>query len=203
MNTSLYKEVKGAINNWWMSLVLGILFIGVAFMLMFMPLEGYVALSIIFSVTMFLCGIFEIAFAVSNKKVLSGWGWYLAGGIIDLILGLLLMCIPALAMGVIPFLVAFWLMFRGFTSAGYSIDLQKLGTNDWGWYLVFGILAILCSFAIIFNPALGALSTIYITAFAFLFIGVFRIMLSFELKRFKGNAKELKEKIEEIKGDIK
>ena len=76
-----------AVKNWWLSLLVGLLYIIVAIYLMFAPLASYVALSILFSVSMFVSGLFEIAFALANKKGISSWGWYLAGGIIDLILG--------------------------------------------------------------------------------------------------------------------
>ena len=85
-------------------------------------------------------------------------------------------------MEVIPFFVAFWLMFRGFSAMGYSMDLQRYGTREWGWYMAFGILAVICSFAIIWQPGIGAMSIVYMLAFAFLIIGFFRVMLSFELK---------------------
>ncbi len=76
-----------AVKNWWLSLLVGLLYIIVAIYLMFAPLASYVALSILFSVSMFVSGLFEIAFALANKKGINSWGWYLAGGIIDLILG--------------------------------------------------------------------------------------------------------------------
>ena len=46
----------------------------------------------------------------------------------------------------------------------------------------FGILAIICSLIILWQPAVGALYVIYMLAFTFLIIGFFRVMLSFELK---------------------
>ena len=85
-----------AVKNWWLSLLVGLLYIIVAIYLMFAPLASYVALSILFSVSMFVSGLFEIAFALANKKGISSWGWYLAGGIIDLILGIFLMASPGL-----------------------------------------------------------------------------------------------------------
>ena len=65
---------------------------------------------------------------------------------------------------------------------GYSIDLKRYGTRDWGWYMAFGILAILCSLLILWQPAIGALYAVYMISFTFLIIGLFRVMLSFELK---------------------
>ena len=111
--------INFGVKNWWVSLLLGLLYILIAICLMFTPLASYVALSVLFSVSMFVSGTLEILFAVTNKKNISSWGWYLASGIIDLILGIYLMANIGLSMAVLPFIVAFWLMFRGFaTGAG-------------------------------------------------------------------------------------
>lgn len=175
---TIYFEVK----NWWVSLFLGLLYILIAICLMFTPLASYVALSVLFSVSMFVSGTLEILFAVTNKKNISSWGWYLASGIIDLILGIYLMSNISLSMAVLPFIIAFWLMFRGFASTGYAMDLKHYEIRNWGWYMAFGVLAILCSIGIIWQPDLGALSLVYMIAYTLLIIGIFRIMLSFELR---------------------
>ena len=179
-----------AVKNWWMSLLLGLLYIAVALCLLFAPVSSYVALSIIFSISILVSGILEIFFAVGNKKIINSWGWYLAGGIIDLLIGIYLVFYPLVSMELIPFIVAFWLMFRGFSATGYSMDLKRYGTRNWGWYMVFGILAILCSIGVIWQPALGAFTLVYMIAYALLIIGIFRVMLSFELKSLHKRNKE-------------
>ena len=199
MNTSFIEEVKSSVKHWWVSLVLGILFVGVAMLMMFRPLEGYQTLVVVFSVCMFASGIFEIIFAAGNRSVLSGWGWFLACGIIDLLMGLFLVRFPELTAAIIPFILAFWIMFRGFSAIGLSIDLNRVGVKGWGWYLVFGILATLCSVAIIWNPGAGALASVFIVAFAFLFMGFFRIMLSFELRDLYKNSQKLKDLLKKNK----
>lgn len=105
---TVFDGIEHSVKNWWMSLILGILYIGVAICLMFAPLSSYVALSIVFSISMLISGILEILFAISNKHV-SSWGWYLAGGIIDLIIGIYLVAYPMVSMEIIPFLIAFCL----------------------------------------------------------------------------------------------
>lgn len=183
-------RIDYAVKYWWLSLLLGIVFILFAIYLMFSPLASYIALSILFSVSMFVSGVFEIAFAVSNRRNISSWGWYLTGGIIDLILGIFLMANPGLSMSVLPFILAFWLMFRGFSATGYAMDLKRYGTRNWGWYLAFGILAILCAIGIIWQPSIGAFTLVYMVAYALLIIGVFRIMVAFELKNLHKRHKE-------------
>ena len=83
-----------AVKNWWMSLLLGLLYIAVALCLLFAPVSSYVALSVIFSISILVSGILEIFFAAGNKKTISSWGWYLAGGIIDLLIGIYLVFYP-------------------------------------------------------------------------------------------------------------
>ncbi len=183
-------RIDTAVKYWWLSLLIGILFIIFSIYLMFSPVASYIALSILFSVAMFVSGLFEIAFAISNKNNISSWGWYLTGGIIDLILGIFLMANPGLSMSVLPFILAFWLMFRGFSATGYSMDLKRYGTRNWGWYMAFGILAILCSIGIIWQPGIGAFTLVYMIAYALLIIGIFRVMLAFELRSLHKHNKE-------------
>ena len=49
---TVFDGIEHSVKNWWMSLILGILYIGVAICLMFAPLSSYVALSIVFSISM-------------------------------------------------------------------------------------------------------------------------------------------------------
>ena len=75
---TIFDELQQEVKNWWISLILGILYVIVAISLMFSPLSGYAVLSILFSVSMLFSGLLEISFAVSNRRRVSSWGWYLA-----------------------------------------------------------------------------------------------------------------------------
>ena len=121
---TVFNEIKHSVKNWWTSLLLGIVYIIVALWLMFSPLSSYVALSIVFSISMLISGILEIIFSLSNRK----------------------------------------------------------GVPSWGWYMAFGILAIICALIILWQPAVGALYVVYMISFTFFIIGLFRVMLSFELR---------------------
>ena len=63
---TIFDELKQEVKNWWVSLILGILYVAVALGLMFFPFNGYAALSILFSISMLVSGLLEIAFAVSK-----------------------------------------------------------------------------------------------------------------------------------------
>jgi len=188
-------KINSTVKNWWISLLLGILYVALAIFLLYNPLATYITLSILFAVFMFVSGLFEIMFAVNNRNNLSSWGWYLAGGIIDLLIGLLLIAVPGLSMEVLPFILAFWLMFRGFSGVGTAMDMRRYGTKNWGWILFIAILAIIFSIAIIWIPAAGALSFVFITAYAFIAFGIFRIVLAFELRSLYKHNQEYHKRI--------
>ncbi len=195
MDRTLFEEVRSAVRNWWVSLIVGVLFIALALFLMFRPIQGYEALVVFFSVCIFLSGVLETIFAISNRNVLYGWGWYFAAAIIDLILGIVLISLPAVTAALIPIILAIWIMFRGFSAIGSSMELRRMKVSAWGWYLAFGIVAILCSIAIIWNPMAGAIASLYVVAFSFLIMGFFRIMLGFELRNLYGNIQNIHKRI--------
>lgn len=132
---TVFNEIQHSVKNWWTSLLLGIVYIIVALWLMFSPLSSYVALSIVFSISMLISGILEIIFSLSNRKGVPSWGWYLVGGIIDLILGIYLIAYPMVSMEVIPFIIAFWLMFRASpppaTPSTSNVTALATGAGTW------------------------------------------------------------------------
>ena len=64
----LVGGLGNAAKNWWMSLLLGLLYIAVALCLLFAPVSSYVALSVIFSISILVSGILEIFFCCRKQK---------------------------------------------------------------------------------------------------------------------------------------
>lgn len=183
MESTVLSTVKSSTKNWWLSIILGVLFILLGIWVFRTPLASYISLSMLFSVFIFISGIFGIIFAVSNRKQMEGWGWHLAGGILDLLIGSLLVLHPAVTMTILPFYVGFWVLFRGIFGIGLSFQFKSFGVPNWGLLLVFGILTVLFSFLLLLNPAFTGLWIVYMTAFAFIVMGIFRIILGFNLRK--------------------
>lgn len=130
-------------KNWWISLLFGVLFLFAGFWVFRIPQESYITLSIVFSVFILVSGIFEIAFTLSNRDEIQGWGWYFTGGILDLIIGGLLISHPAMNIAILPIYVGFWLLFRSTMSTGFAFSLNSAGVANWGWLLVARISTLL------------------------------------------------------------
>jgi uncharacterized membrane protein HdeD (DUF308 family) len=116
---------------------------------------------------------------------MDGWGWTLASGILDLVIGLYLCSFPVVTMAVLPFVLGFWLLFRGFAAIGLAFEIKAYGSSDWGWLLFLAILIIFFGFMVLARPAFGVANIIVWTALAFIMAGIFRIYISLKLRGLK------------------
>ncbi|MGO4292244.1 HdeD family acid-resistance protein [Chitinophaga sp. RAB17] len=179
------SAIRNNVKYWWLYLLNGIIFLIAGFIVFSNPFSSYVLLSIFFSVTLFVTGIFEIAFALSNRKGHTGWGWSLASGIVDVVIGGILIGYPSVSMAVIPLFLAFWFMFKGISLIGFSIQLQSDRIPNWGWLLVGGIILIIIAIVILDNPALGVAAILGLMAAAFWATGILSILFAFRLRQVK------------------
>ena len=179
------NQIKKSIKYWYIPLILGILLILAGAWVFSTPLASYITLSLFFAVTFLVVGIFQIFHAVTNRNDLDGWGWYLIGGIFDLVLGILLISQIGATMLVLAFFVGFGVLFRSIMGIGHSIELKKFGAKDWGILLFFGILGVLFSFILIWNPIFAGLTVVFYTGMAFIMAGLFEIFVSLRLRKLK------------------
>jgi uncharacterized membrane protein HdeD (DUF308 family) len=199
---SVIKKSKFMIKNWWLPLLVGAIFMLVGVWTISTPLASYMSLVIIFASFMFVSGIFSLVFSIRNRDEIDDWGWHLAGAIFDFVIGAILFFHPAITMAVLPFMVAFYFLFKGFATFGFASDMRKYGDQGWGWLALSGVLSTVFAIMILFNPTLGGLTIVVFTALAFFSLGFFNIALAFSLKRIKNNGGDVKEIIGAIKNSL-
>lgn len=182
MTVPYTKTIKKNIDYWWLYLLSGLLLTGAGIWISISPAAAYVSLSILFAIGILLTGILETIFAVTASRSLHGWGWTLAGGVLDMVIGSYLLTYPLLTMQVLPFIVGFWLLFRGISAIGFSFDMKSYHVGKWWLLLVLSILILIFGFMILAVPAFGILNIIIWTALSFISAGGFRILLAFKLR---------------------
>ena len=183
MQTQTIAAVKEAARHWYLSLILGVFFIIAGIWVLQTPIESYLALSILFSVTFSVNGIAEIFYYVSNRHAQSNWGWGLTGGIIDLLFGIWLISSPMVSIAILPFVVGFMLLYRSSTAMAVSFELKSKAIQGWWVPLIMGLLGLFCSFMMIFNPVFGGMTIVLWTGLALMSIGIFRILFSLKLRQ--------------------
>lgn len=161
------------------------------------PIESFAGLSAFFSILILLSGILSIFYVIGNKSDLDNWGLYLAGGILDVVVGLILLNYPGITMLLFSLFIRFWLLFRGIGTISAAFKYKKDGEEGWGWILVFGILITIFAFMSIINPLIGVAYLVFTLAFSFFLLGVVNIFLSFKLKSVKSRLVDTRKNIEE------
>lgn len=178
-----YISINKPIKYWYLPLILGLLFLALGIAVFLTPLASFVLLAMLFALLFLLTGLIDIVYAVTNKDIIDRWGWSLFGGIIDFLIGVLLIAKPNISMVVLPFFVGFGILFRSIIAIGWSLELRKLGGFKWGYLLALGILGAILAFIMLWNPLFGGLTIVFYTAFALVVIGVLHVYLSLQLKK--------------------
>ncbi len=178
----LSKTVQGTVKNWWVSLVVGVLLLMLGVIFIFHPPDALFSLTYLFTVCLVVVGIFEIVFSVNNKDFITGWGWGFAYGILDILIGIILIFIPVATPLTMVYFIGFWIMFQSIWGIGVSSDLQRILVEGWSRLFFLSVLCLLLSFLFIISFILMSEFTVLIAAFAFIIYGIFRIYLSIKFK---------------------
>ena len=160
------------------------------------PAEGYIGLSILFSIIMAGTGFSQVIFAISERHTMKNWGWTLVSGILDFTPGTFLMTYPLISMATLPFIVGFYLLFRAIYLIGASIELSSIGIKGWGWVLTGGIVLLVLGYPTLYYPVVGAIGIVACSGYAFMVSGIFNIVLAFQLKGLKTDIEKFKAGIE-------
>ncbi len=193
--SNLISKVSGTVKNWWVFLLLGILLLISAYWMFSTPVESFIGLASLFSALIFVSGLFSVFFALTNKEDIDNFGLYLAGGVLDVIIGFILLKYPGLTVVLFSLFIGFWLLFRGFNMISVSFKIKAIGDEGWGWILAFGILIVIFAMMSIINPLIGASYLVYTLAFTLVLFGVANIALALKLRKLKTNVQDLKAKL--------
>ncbi len=183
MSTQLFKMVRNSVKYWYIPLIVGVILIGLGIYTFMSPEASYLALALLFSLSFLVSGLFEIIFSIANKDVLDNWGWTLAFGVLTLAVGVLLLVNPAISMITLAFYVGFLILFRSISAIGYAVDFRRYGISDWGVLMIIGVLGLIFSFLLIWNPILSGMTVVIWTGLALITSGIFSVYFSLKLKK--------------------
>ena len=87
---ALIENSKQAIRYWWLLLLAGIVLLLTGILVFIFPGRSYLGMSLLFGWVILLAGILEVVISTANRHFITGRGWMLAGGIIQIVLGVIL-----------------------------------------------------------------------------------------------------------------
>ncbi len=169
----------GQTRWWWLILVVGILLVIGGFAYWFWPSAGYAVASQIFGWLLVLAGIVQLCVAAGPNSP-KGWGWWIAGGIIDMFVGFMLVRSIVLSEAVFPYFLAFVFLYWGIEA---FVSAARRRNRYWWLGIINGILLAVIGF---FFLEAGWTSNMYMVSFlasiAFIYWGFTVAMAAYDLK---------------------
>ena len=165
-------------------MLVGVLFIPLGFWIIISPVIGYEVVSMLLGWALISYGVVQLLISSDSKQHKHSWGWWLAGGIIDVFLGFLLLGNLILSELILPFIFAFVFLFKGTNNLVSSISMRKI-FRSWWLYMINGVLMILISLMFFYMPYMNPYTVLFLVALAFIYWGISIITFSIDLKPIK------------------
>lgn len=159
----------GQSRCWWVVMLVGILMAIGGFAYWIWPAAGYAVASQLFGWLLILAGVVQLC-AAAGPNHASGWGWWIAGGVIDIFIGFMLVRSVLLSEAVLPYFLAILFVFWGIEA--FVAAAMRRRRRYWWLGVINGIL--LCLIGLLFLEA-GWTSQIlmvsFLTSVAFIYWG--------------------------------
>jgi uncharacterized membrane protein HdeD (DUF308 family) len=123
-------EIVGAFRArcwgaFFLHVLIGVIYAVTGLLMVEQPVEALLVLTILVAVALLVDGMFRIIFSLLDQ--FPGWGWMLAGGIIDVILGLMIWRkLPDSALWVIGLFVGISMLYNGSTWVALALSLREV-----------------------------------------------------------------------------
>lgn len=182
MDKDIYTQTEYLIKHWWLTMLAGLIFITIGFIVLVNPVTSYYAFALWLGVALFVSGVMELVQSLTSRNYFVHRGWLILAAIVDILIGTLLMFNTLLSEMILPILLGAWVLYRGCSTLVRGLDLRSYGTSEAGWVIFYAAIIILIGIAILWMPSiLGAQTVVLFVAIAFITYGVSDISLSFRL----------------------
>ncbi len=170
----------GQSKFWWLILLVGVLMVIAGFAYWFFPAIGYAVASVLFGWMLIAAGLVQICVSTGANRS-RGWGWWLAGGVIDMFIGFMLVRSVTLAEAVFPYFIGIVFIFWGVSALVGSVH-SRAG-RYWWLQLINGLLLLVIGFFFLEAGYLQNMVNVsFLTSLAFIYWGFTLAMSAYDLK---------------------
>lgn len=175
------QKSRKLVRSWWVYLLNGILFILLGTWMLTTPAESFKTFSIIIGLIVALSGLSEVIASIYYRKKHEEWAWNTFGGLLDLLIGVLILFDPEVFLIIVTLIISLSLLFAAVVLIRSSITSNREGRSSWPWKLAFGILILLLGIVLILHPQVLAVTMMFWMGISFISLGIVRIFMAFQL----------------------
>lgn len=173
----------GRTKWWWTVLFVGILMIICGFAYWLWPAVGFAVSSQLFGWLLILAGVVQLCVSSGVNRP-RGWGWWLAGGVFDLLIGFMLVRSIILSEMVFPYFLSIIFLYWGVSSIFSAAEGRK--RKYWWVSLINGVMLLVIGFCFLEAGFLeDMLMTSLLTSLAFIYWGFTIAIISYDMRPLK------------------
>ncbi len=165
----------------WGGLILGILFILISLLSFSNPAGSLSALVIFFAILAIINGIFSI-FVRNQIKNMTGFKAtaFLILGIIELILGVILLFNLSAGIIALTYVFAFWFIADSIRNLFFLDHARTFGNGHYWITLILNLIGVVVGIMLFFDPIVSALTISFLVGLYFMLIGILYIINSLD-----------------------
>jgi uncharacterized membrane protein HdeD (DUF308 family) len=175
------QNPRKLIRSWWVYLLNGILFIVLGTWMLTMPSESFKTFSIIIGLIVGLGGLSEVILSFYYRKKHEEWVWNASGGVLDLVIGALILFDPKVFLILITVAISLSLIVAAIILIRSAILSKREGHSSWTWRLGFGVLLLLLAIVLILQPEVLAITMMFWMGISFISLGILRVLMAFQM----------------------
>lgn len=178
--TYIYGKIR---HLWWLPLISGLICIGLGIWTLCSPQTSLPVLAYIFAGCLCAAGLVELIFSFSMSRYNTYWGWSFVLGILDLVAGVWLFCLPVNVLTTaFIFIAGIWLLVVAIESLAEACVMSAV-SPAWMFLMILMLFAVIILMSIfLFNPIAGFETVWLWLGISLIMYGCYRLMIAGRLR---------------------
>ena len=183
MNAMIAHLTSSLKRGWWLLLLRALAAIAFGVMAFAWPGLSLTALVLVFGAYCMADGVLTLSVALAGPKQQEYWWLLLLEGLVGIGVGILTMMAPGVTGLALLFYIAIWAIATGVLEIAAAIRLRKEIEGEW-LLLLAGVASVIFGGMLIWQPAAGALTVLWLIGSYAIVFGVLLLVLAFKARGF-------------------
>lgn len=173
----------------WVPLLTGVIAIVLGIWCFCSPVSSVSFLAHLFAILICLAGVFNLFFAYKNYRTYAHWKWPLALGLVDLVAGVWLLCLPDKTLAyAFVLVVGIWLICVSVNAVGETLMLSRRSAGWTAFSVVMLVITIVFAVILLCSPASIAVVGWLYLGLSLLSFGICRVAMYWRLQSVAADA---------------